>query len=116
MTPPVVGLVSTTTKGSPASRTICTATVVRGICIRLSMPSCMRAPPAAAKTTSGARWLTAVSAAFSSAFPTAMPIEPPIKAKSWPAAMTVRPKTRPSATSIVSCSPVLRRASFRRSA
>ena len=92
-----------------------TAMVVRGICIRLRMPSCIRAPPAAVNTTSGDLWLTAVSAALSRALPTAMPIEPPMKLKSCPAQTVARPNMSPCTTSIASCSPVLRRASLMRS-
>ena len=54
VTPPVVGSVSTTMKGSPASFTSRVAMTVRGICIRLIAPSCIRAPPEAVNTISGA--------------------------------------------------------------
>ena len=54
VTPPVVGSHITTMKGSPASFTRRVAMTVRGICIRLTAPSCMRAPPEAVKTISGA--------------------------------------------------------------
>ena len=43
-----------------ASRRRCTATVVRGICISERMPSCMRAPPEAAKMMKGVRRSAAV--------------------------------------------------------
>ena len=59
VTPPVVGSVSTTMYGSPASFTRRVAITVRGICIRLIAPSCIRAPPDAVKTISGASCSTA---------------------------------------------------------
>ena len=79
------------------------------------MPSCMRAPPAAAKSTSGHLRFTARSAAATMALPTYMPIEPAMKAKSWPAQTTLSRPISPSATSIASSSPVFLRASRRRS-
>ena len=79
------------------------------------MPSCMRAPPAAAKRTSGHLRFTARSAAATMALPTYMPIEPAMKAKSWPAQTTLSRPISPSATSIASSSPVFLRASRRRS-
>ena len=80
--------------------------MVRGICISERMPSCIRAPPAAANRISGRFVFTARSVAAMMALPTYMPIEPPRNAKSWAAAtIGVRPIS-PSATSIASFSPV----------
>ena len=75
----------------------------------------MRAPPAAAKRTSGHLRFTARSAAATMALPTYMPMEPAMKAKSWPAQTTLSRPISPSATSIASSSPVFLRASRRRS-
>ncbi len=92
-----------------------TATVVRGICMRLRIPSCIRAPPAAENTTSGRRVATARSAAATMALPTYMPIEPAMKPKSCTATTTGVRSTSPSATSIASASPEACRAARRRS-
>ena len=101
--------------GSPASRSSAMATVVRGICIRLRMPSCIRAPPAAVKTTNGARARTAASAPDRNASPTPSPIDPPMKAKFCTATTAGSPPIVPCATTIASGSPVVVRAVLRRS-
>jgi hypothetical protein len=49
----VVGWVSTHDIGQAGLLQHLHATVVRGICIRLRIPSCIRAPPAAENSTSG---------------------------------------------------------------
>ena len=68
--------------GSPASFNIWIATVVRGICIRDKIPSCIRAPPAAENKINGRFSLTASVAAAMIALPTYMPIDPPMNEKS----------------------------------
>ena len=115
-TPPVVGSVSTTMYGSPAERTSSTATVVRAICISERIPSCMRAPPDAATTTSAARSATADRAAVSSPSPTATPIEPPMNSKSIAATTTGWPPIVPAATFSASGRAVFVCASLSRSA
>src|ERR1700722_1195589 len=56
--------------------------VVRGSCINERMPSCMRAPPEAAKRIKGQPFSTAVSSPLITASPAAMPSEPPMKSQS----------------------------------
>src|SRR5882757_7274777 len=57
------------------------ATVVRGICIRERIPSCMRAPPEDTIRMKGRCSVTAVRMAATSAAPVASPREPPMKSK-----------------------------------
>ena len=75
----------------------------------------MRAPPEAAKRTSGRRSFTARSDAAMIALPTWPPIEPAMNAKSCAAATMGVRSTSPSATSIASRSPVSFCAAFSRS-
>ena len=79
--------------------------VVRVSCISERMPSCMRAPPEAEKTISGALRATARSAAITSPSPTAVPIEPPMKPKSSSATTATRPPIGPLATTSASVVP-----------
>ena len=116
VTPPVVGSHSTTMKGSPASLTMRVAITVRGICIRLMVPSCMRAPPEAVKTISGASCSTASLAAVTIASPTPAPMDPPMKANSKAATTALRPSIVPCATTTASSIAFLVCASFSRSA
>ena len=116
VTPPVVGSVSTTMKGRPASLTNRVAITLRGICIRLMAPSCMRAPPDAVNTISGASCNTASLAAATSASPTPAPIEPPMNSNAIAATTTLWPSMAPEATRMASSRCVLSRASFSRSA
>ena len=67
----------------------CTAIVVRGICIRDRIPSCMRAPPEAANRMKGVFFSTARSMPAITASPAAMPSEPAMKRKSCAAATIV---------------------------
>ncbi len=67
--------------------------VVRGICIRLIAPSCMRAPPDAVKITRAASCSTASRAAATMPSPTAAPIEPPMNSNAIAAATTFWPPT-----------------------
>ena len=115
VTPPVVGSVSTVMKGRLASLTSLVAMVVRGICIRLIAPSCMRAPPVAVKTISGACCSTASRAAATIPSPTAAPIVPAMNSNAMAATTARWPLMVPCATRMASFRPVLSRASFRRS-
>jgi hypothetical protein len=115
VTPPVVGSVRTTTKGSWAAFSSWIARVVRAICIRLRAPSCIRAPPAAVKQTSGTLRATAARAAAMKASPAAMPSEPPMKVKSWTMATASVPSIWPKPMAMVSLRPAALRAAFRRS-
>ena len=81
--------------------------VVRGICIRPRIPSCIRAPPAAENSTKGRFSFTARSAPAITALPTYIDIDPPMKAKSCAAATMGVRLISPSATSIASFSPVV---------
>ena len=89
--------------------------IVRGICIRLIAPSCMRAPPEAVNTISGASCSTASRAAARMPSPTAAPIEPPMNSNSIAATTAWWPSIRPCATTSASSRCVLSRASFSRS-
>lgn len=53
VTPPVVGWVNTLMYSPPLAEKRSMAALVLAICIRLKMPSCIRAPPLAEKMTSG---------------------------------------------------------------
>jgi hypothetical protein len=90
--------------------------MVRGICIRLRAPSCIRAPPEAVTTTSAACCRTASRAAATIASPTAVPIEPPMKSKAKAATTARRAPIVPCATMIASSSPVSARAALSLSA
>ena len=81
--------------------------VVRGICIRDSMPSCIRAPPEATNRMKGRFSATAASAAWTNASPTAMPSEPPRKSKGCTAIITGNPSSVPRAAVSASGRPVL---------
>ena len=89
--------------------------MVLGICIRLKIPSCILAPPAAEKRTNGRFNSTARSAAVIIALPTYMPIDPPINEKSWAAATIGVLPISPSATNIASFSELFFCAAFIRS-
>ena len=85
-------------------------------CIRLSVPSIMRAPPEQETITSGSLRSMARSTARVTFSPTTAPIEPPMKPNSIEQHITGRPLSRPSAVRIASAMPSFLRASFRRSA
>ena len=102
--------------GSPFSFTICVAITVRGICIRLTAPSCIRAPPEAVKMISGASCNTASFAAATMPSPTAAPIEPPMKSNTITATTALCPPIVPCATAMASSICVLSRCSLSRSA
>ncbi len=114
-TPPVVGSVSTHTKGSRLSLSISRATVVFAICKRERMPSCMRAPPDAVHTTSGSESSTARITRRANISPTAAPMEPPRKRKSMTPRATGIPSMRQVPATRASARPVSIRASRRRS-
>ena len=88
-TPPVVGSVRTEMYGSPASLSLPMATDVFAICIRDSMPSCMRAPPEAEKRTSALRSAIACSQALTMRSPAPVPRLPPMKEKSITPSITL---------------------------
>ena len=80
-TPPVVGCKRTLMKGSPAARSRSSAETVLAICMRLRIPSCMRAPPDACVRTTGSRSSVARSKSRAIFSPTTDPIDPPMNAK-----------------------------------
>ncbi len=82
--------------------TMSAAMIVRGICIRDSTPSCMRAPPEAGTAISAASCNTASLAAASNASPAASPIEPPMNPNSNAATTAACPPIRPCATTTAS--------------
>src|SRR4029453_3777612 len=76
------------------------------------MPSCMRAPPEAAKMMNGVPLSTAVSSPLITASPAAMPSEPPMKSKSCTPITTGKPSSLPKPSLMASLVPVLARASL----
>ena len=70
------------------------------------MPSCIRAPPDAAKQIKGCLSLMACSAACTKRSPTTVPIEPPIKSNSKAHVITGMPLSTPCMTTKASVSPV----------
>ncbi len=71
----MVGSVSTVTYKRPASLWRLAAPAVLAICIKLSIPSCIRAPPLAVKKTMGNPFSRAVSKARVIRSPAAEPME-----------------------------------------
>src|SRR5712691_8040383 len=115
VTPPVVGSVSTETKGNPCSPSRCKAADVFAICISERMPSCMRAPPEADTMMTGRCLAMASSIARVSFSPTAEPMLPPRYAKSKAASTTGQPPSRPTPVMTASALPVFSRAARTRS-
>ena len=107
VTPPVVGWVSTLIYSPPRRLNRSSAALVLAICIRLKMPSCMRAPPLAEKMTSG----RCLSAAYSTArvifSPTAVLMLPMKNRLSSTATTACTPPILPVAVTAASFSPVL---------
>ena len=95
VTPPVVGLVCTQMEKPPALLSSARAEQVLAICIRDSMPSCMRAPPELVNTIRGRLRTRATSAARDTFSPTTSPMDPPRNLKSRTASTTGRPRMLP---------------------
>lgn len=114
-TPPVQGSTRTATKGDVASLITSTAQLVLAICMRLRMPSCMRAPPELQTATSGRSSPAASSALRQSFSPTTLPMLPPMKPKSMTARTHGVPSMLAVPVTIASLRPVLACASRTRS-
>ena len=114
-TPPVQGSTSTATNGDVASLIRSTAQLVFAICMRLRMPSCMRAPPEVQTATSGRSSPAASSTLRQSFSPTTLPMLPPMKPKSITASTHGVPSMVAVPVTIASLRPVLAWASRRRS-
>jgi len=114
-TPPVQGSTRTATNGEVASLMRSTAQLVLAICIRLRMPSCMRAPPELQTATSGKSSPAASSALRQSFSPTTLPMLPPMKPKSITASTHGVPSMLAMPVTIASVRPVLACASRTRS-
>ena len=82
------------------------AALVLAICIRLKMPSCIRAPPLAVKMMSGRRWAAAYSTARVTFSPTPSPMLPMKKRLSITTTTAGWPSMRPTALTTASSSPV----------
>ena len=82
VTPPVVGSVNTVRYNKPALEWRLTAADILAICIRLIIPSCMRAPPEAVKMTTGNFSVVAYSNKRVIFSPTTMPIDAMMKLES----------------------------------
>ena len=114
-TPPVQGSTRTATNGEVASLMMSTAQLVLAICMRLRMPSCMRAPPELQTATSGRSSPAASSALRQSFSPTTLPMLPPMKPKSMTASTQGVPSMLALPVTIASVRPVLACASRTRS-
>ena len=106
VTPPVVGWVSTLMYSPPLAEKRSMAALVLAICMRLKMPSCIRAPPLAEKMTSGSFLAAAYSMARVTRSPTAVLMLPMKKRLSSTAATTATPPMRPTAVTAASLRPV----------
>ena len=106
VTPPVVGWVRTLTYRPPRSENRWMAALVLAICIRLKMPSCIRAPPLAEKMTNGRRFAAAYSMARVILSPTAVLMLPMKNRLSSTAATQATPPMRPVAVTAASFRPV----------
>src|SRR5229473_6623289 len=116
VTPPVVGSVITEMYGTFASSSFASAAETLASCIKLIVPSIMRAPPEQETTTSGCRVSMANSIPRVTFSPTTAPIEPPIKLNSIAQQTIGRPLSCPSAVIIASHIPSFFRASRKRDA
>ena len=79
VTPPMVGSVKTTMYTKPASRCRAIAAETFANCIRLRMPSCIRAPPDAEKRITGKPFVVASSNRATNLAPVLAPNEPIMK-------------------------------------
>ena len=100
------GVVSTLMYSPPLAEKRSMAALVLAICIRLKMPSCIRAPPLAEKMTSGSFLAAAYSMARVTRSPTAVLMLPMKKRLSSTAATTATPPMRPTAVTAASLRPV----------
>src|SRR5580693_4544416 len=114
VTPPVVGSVSSEIYGTFASSSRANAAETFASCIRLIVPSIMRAPPEQEITIRGWRVSMANSTPRVTFSPTTAPIEPPMKLNSIAQTTTGRPASCPSAVITASFMPSFLRASLRR--
>src|ERR1019366_6258556 len=112
---PVVGSVRMLMNGRGASSSRIRPEEIFAICIRLTAPSCMRAPPEAETISKGWRYRIARSIARIIIFPPTQPLLPPIKRGSMAQILSARPQSRPSAAIIASLSLVACCMLFRRS-
>src|SRR5215467_10853834 len=112
VTPPVVGSVKTEMYGSFASSSRARAAETFASCIRLIVPSIMRAPPEQETTISGWRVSIANSTPRVTFSPTTAPIDPPMNANSIAQTTTGRPFSWPSAVITASFTPSFLRASL----
>src|SRR5882762_7658206 len=116
VTPPVVGSVSTEMYGSFSSSSRASAAETLASCMRLIVPSIMRAPPEQEMAMNGWRVSIASSMPRVTFSPTTAPIEPPMKPNSMEHITTGRPLRWPSAVMTASFMPSFFMASFRRAA
>ncbi len=100
--------------GMRASSRCASAAATFASCIRLTVPSIMRAPPEQETIISGNFDSIERSIARATFSPTTAPIDPPINPNSIEQQITGRPLRVPSAVTIASFIPSLSRASFNR--
>ena len=86
------------------------ASVMRTICTKATVPSCMRVPPDAVAASRGSPSAVARSTQRTRRSAATSPIDPPRKANSDTAKATRRPLSRPSPVSTASSTPDLSRA------
>ena len=108
VTPPVVGSVSTEIYSRPFSENRARAALVFAICIRDRMPSCIRAPPLAAKRIRGNLFFVAYSMARVIFSPTAALMLPMRKRLSSTPTTHFCPPMVPVAVTAASVRPVFR--------
>jgi hypothetical protein len=114
-TPPIVGSVNTEMNGNPSVASCVNAAVVLAICMRDINPSCMRAPPLAAKQMNGICWSMADCTPRTKRSPTTDPIDPPMKRNSKAAITTGKVLMAPCITTSASLSPLSVLSASRRS-
>src|SRR5277367_6735886 len=95
-------------KGNLASSRRASAAATLASCIRLTVPSIMRAPPEQETTIKGSLFSMQRSMARATFSPTTAPMEPPMKRNSMEQQITARPLRWPSAVMIASFRPSLR--------
>ena len=114
VTPPVVGSASSEMNNPPASSSRASAALVLAICIRLSVLSCMRAPPEQLTISSGSFFSAAISMVRVMRSPTTLPIEPIMNVGSMTAIIIGRPLINPLPQTTASGLPLFSCSSFSR--
>ncbi|GIW74213.1 MAG: hypothetical protein KatS3mg103_0735 [Phycisphaerales bacterium] len=112
----MVGSASTLMNSPPAWSCRASAALVLAICIRLSVLSCIRAPPEQLTSTNGRPRSVASSTLRVTVSPTTLPIEPIMNPRSSEHSTAWRPFTKPTPATTASARPVRRCSSASRRA